>query len=49
MTWTILIESAPGEFTPTGEVFDGDADAVSARLTDLQAKTGKCHAAQAAA
>lgn len=47
MQWTILIESAPDNFTPTGEVFTGDMEQVQAHLADLQAQTGHCYAAQA--
>lgn len=47
MTWTILIETSPDEFTPTGETFTGDMAAANARLAELHAATGVCHAAQA--
>lgn len=51
MRLNIVIEpeggAAAGEpWTPTGEVFEGDADALGVRLADLQAETGRCHGAE---
>jgi len=49
MNYTILVESSPGVFTPTGEIYIGDEAGAQQHVMDLQASDGRCHAAQAAA
>lgn len=49
MTYTILVESEPGHFTPTGETYTGDEAGAQQHVVDLQAADGRCYAAQAQA
>lgn len=49
MTYSILVESAPGLFTPTGETYTGDEAGAQQHVTDRQAEDGRCYSAQAMA
>ena len=48
MTYTILVESEPGKFTPatTEPPFTGTEAEAQQHVMDLQATDGRCYAAQ---
>lgn len=45
-TYRILKETAPDEFTPTGETFDGAMEEVNAHLEQLRQTDGGSYAAE---
>lgn len=48
-TYRILIESAPGEFTDTGQTLDADPSEIVSILMHWQTENHVCYAAEAIA